>query len=360
MAFIAASVSAAPLTNFDSYDGSLDLGVWNTAAKVNSADYSGKYRFDGGLTIGVGGPWGLQYRYHNMNTKSNTYSFFGNNSGLYSSHYEGTSNEFNVLYSLGKDSHVALFAGVNRVSSRLVNSGYINNAPSGNQSVFQGGLVATAPLGKHLEGYLLGGVGSHGLFQAEAGLSAKLSDDWQANVGYRWFQINNALNDNNYNPDVKVKGVTFGLTYLFGKKGTSAVTPVQEEPVAVEEPVVEETPVVVQQPVQKIIIQDVLFDFDKDTLPQQAYPILDNVVPVARDNPSWTYLLVGNTDSKGSKAYNMDLSLRRVKTVQNYLINQGVPADRLSIAENGELQPKTTNDTPEGRAQNRRVEVHIN
>jgi len=118
--------------------------------------------------------------------------------------------------------------------------------------------------------------------------------------------------------------------------------------------------VVGQSTVEKIVIQDVLFDFDKDTLQQQAYPILDNVVTVVKNNPSRTILLIGNTDSNGLKAYNMDLSLRRAQTVQNYLISQGVPANLLSIEKEGELQPKETNATAEGRAQNRRVEIHIN
>ncbi|MDR3590313.1 MAG: OmpA family protein [Negativicutes bacterium] len=361
MAFFVAAVQAAPLTNFDSYSGSVDLGGWKTAATVDSLDYSGLYRFNGGLTVGVGGPWGLQYRYYDMNTKANTYSFLGGGLGLYSQHFEGTTNEFNVLYSLGKDSHVALFAGVNRVSSRLITSGFIDQTLTSNRSIFQGGLIATMPLGDSFEGYLSGGIGAHRLAQAEVGLSAKLSDDWQANVGYRWFRINHAFNENNL--DVKVKGITFGVTYLFGKK-EAPVVPAVQPPAALQPPAVVQPalqpPVVVQPPAQKIVLQSALFDFDKDTLQQQAYPILDNVVALARQNPDWTFLLTGNTDSRGTDAYNMDLSLRRVKTVQNYFISQGVSTNRLSIDEKGERQPVATNDTAEGRAANRRVEIHIN
>ena len=371
--FIAATAQAGPLTNFDSYRGSVDLGVWKTAATVGSEDYGGLYRFNGALTVGVGGPWGLQYRYHNMDTKNNLYPYFINTQqvGLYSEHYKGTTNEFNLLYSLGKDSHWALFAGLNRVSSQLVRSGYINNTLEGTQSVFQGGLVGTIPLGHRVDAYLLGGLGSHGLSQLEAGLSAKVSNDWQANVGYRSFQIDNAVSA--ANGDVKVKGITFGLTYLFGSKTASAATPVQssdgkdstvgQQPVGQQaigqEPVGQQV-AVAQPPAQKVILQSVLFDFDKDTLQQQAYPILGNVVTVANNNPSWTYVLIGNTDSTGPAAYNLDLSKRRVQTVQNYLINQGIPASHLSIDEKGEGQPISTNDTAEGRAQNRRVEIHIN
>lgn len=54
------------------------------------------------------------------------------------------------------------------------------------------------------------------------------------------------------------------------------------------------------------------------------------------------------------------MSLRRVKTVQNYLINKGVPANHLSIAEKGKSQPKETNATAQGRAENRNVGIHSN
>ncbi|MBC8016619.1 MAG: OmpA family protein [Sporomusaceae bacterium] len=357
MTFMAATVSAAPLTNFDTNKGSLDLGVWNTDTVVNHGDdFSGLNRFNGGLTVGVGGPWGLQYRYFGMKTKPNTYStVIPDPIGEYSSHFKGSTNEFNVLYSLGKNSRVALFAGVNKVSGEFITSSAIpglSSTQKGSESILQGGLVATIPLSKSVDAYALAGFGSHKLRQAELGISAKLSDDWQANVGYRGFHVNH-LDDT---LSVKTKGITFGATYLFGKKAAAVVPPV----VVVQPPVIVQPPVVVQPPVQRVVLQSILFDFDKDTLQQQAYPLLAKVIDVANKNPNWTYLLVGNTDSKGTDAYNMDLSLRRVKTVQNYLINQGIPSRLLTIDEKGEGQPIATNETEEGRAQNRRVEIHIN
>jgi len=194
MALMAASASAAPLTNFDTNKGSLDLGVWHTGTIVNHGeDFSGANRINGGLTVGVGGPWGLQYRYFDMQTNSNTHSsVFPAPVGQYSNQYKGSTNEFNVLYSLGKN--VALFAGVNKVSGNLVSSSPIsslNSNQEANQSLFQGGVVATMPLGHSVDGYALAGFGTHKLRQAELGLSAKLSDGLQANVGYRGFHVNN-------------------------------------------------------------------------------------------------------------------------------------------------------------------------
>ena len=349
---MAASASAAPLTNFDTYNGSIDLGAWDTGTIVNHTEkFSGANRINGGVTVGVGGPWGLQYRYFDMKTNSNNHTSV-DPAGEYSNRYKGSTNEFNVLYSLGKNSRVALFAGVNKVSGKYISSSAIsglNSSQEADQSFAQGGVVATIPLSKNLDAYGLAGFGSHKLRQAEVGLSAQVSDDLQANVGYRGFHVNN-IDDTSLS--VKHKGLTFGVTYMFGKKAAAAVV---VPPVVIVQP-----PVVVVQPAKKIVLQSVLFDFDKDTLQQQAYPILAKVIDVANQNPNWTYLLVGNADSKGTDAYNKDLSLRRVKTVQNYLIDQGIPSRLLSIDEKGESHPIATNETEEGRTQNRRVEIQVN
>jgi OOP family OmpA-OmpF porin len=66
----------------------------------------------------------------------------------------------------------------------------------------------------------------------------------------------------------------------------------------------------------------------------------------------------GHTDSIGSVSYNLKLSERRANSVRDYLITQGVPADRLEAKGFGKSQPVASNDTPEGRAMNRRVELH--
>jgi outer membrane protein OmpA-like peptidoglycan-associated protein len=67
----------------------------------------------------------------------------------------------------------------------------------------------------------------------------------------------------------------------------------------------------------------------------------------------------GHTDSVGSDAYNMGLSERRARTVADQLIAQGVAAEKVSIEGFGESKPVASNDTEEGRASNRRVEIHV-
>jgi len=68
--------------------------------------------------------------------------------------------------------------------------------------------------------------------------------------------------------------------------------------------------------------------------------------------------VAGHTDSRGSDAYNMDLSLRRAQSVRDYLVTKGIPSDRLVINGYGESQPIADNTTEEGRFQNRRVELN--
>jgi OOP family OmpA-OmpF porin len=69
--------------------------------------------------------------------------------------------------------------------------------------------------------------------------------------------------------------------------------------------------------------------------------------------------VAGHTDSTGSETYNQGLSERRANSVKDYLTSQGVTATRLSAKGYGEAQPVASNDTKEGRAENRRVELIV-
>jgi len=110
-------------------------------------------------------------------------------------------------------------------------------------------------------------------------------------------------------------------------------------------------------PKKKIILRGVNFDFDKATLQPQGKPILDEAAKILKENPSINVQVQGHTDSIGSVEYNLRLSDRRAATVKNYLVSQGVAASRLTTQGFGKANPVATNDTAEGRAQNRRVEL---
>lgn len=87
---------------------------------------------------------------------------------------------------------------------------------------------------------------------------------------------------------------------------------------------------------------------------------MDHFVQVAKANPNDTFKLVGNTDAKGTDAYNDDLSKRRVDNVAAYAESQGIPATQMQLDYKGKTDPVSTNDTDQGRADNRRVDIWQN
>jgi outer membrane protein OmpA-like peptidoglycan-associated protein len=101
------------------------------------------------------------------------------------------------------------------------------------------------------------------------------------------------------------------------------------------------------------------FQTAKSVILPKSFPILNNVVKVAKENPTYFLIINGHTDSQGDDARNLKLSDDRANAVRLYLINHGVPAVRLESHGYGETQPIETNDTPEGRAKNRRVEFKV-
>ena len=77
------------------------------------------------------------------------------------------------------------------------------------------------------------------------------------------------------------------------------------------------------------------------------------------DNPEMNILIIGHTDNVGTDTYNQKLSEGRAKSVRNEMVRRGIDPDRIEWKGMGESQPITTNDTEEGRATNRRVEIKI-
>ncbi|WP_332762411.1 OmpA family protein [Pseudomonas koreensis] len=104
----------------------------------------------------------------------------------------------------------------------------------------------------------------------------------------------------------------------------------------------------------------VLFDFDKSDLTPAATTQLDALMDKLRNADVVSIKVIGHTDSKGSDAYNQALSERRASSVASYLLSQGLAPGKLTSEGRGESEPVADNATDEGRAQNRRVELHIN
>ena len=101
------------------------------------------------------------------------------------------------------------------------------------------------------------------------------------------------------------------------------------------------------------------FDFDKSNVKEEYYDLLHNLKEFIEQN-NYEVTIVGHTDSVGSNQYNFGLSRRRAESVKAKLLEFGLAEERIvGIEAMGEEQPIATNDTSEGRAQNRRVEFKL-
>ena len=113
-------------------------------------------------------------------------------------------------------------------------------------------------------------------------------------------------------------------------------------------------------PVKKaIVLRSVHFDFNKADIRPDAYPVLNEAAETLNNEGSVAVIVIGHTDSIGSDAYNLKLSKRRADAVAKYLTSHGVNAKRIKTEGAGKSKPVASNDTPDGRAQNRRVELHV-
>jgi outer membrane protein OmpA-like peptidoglycan-associated protein len=103
----------------------------------------------------------------------------------------------------------------------------------------------------------------------------------------------------------------------------------------------------------------ITFAYDSDAVQPQFQPTLNEVASVLTQYPKTYIDIYGHTDADGSEAYNQGLSERRATSVQNYLAAKGVQSVRMATKGYGETQPIASNETAEGKAQNRRVEIKI-
>ena len=101
------------------------------------------------------------------------------------------------------------------------------------------------------------------------------------------------------------------------------------------------------------------FDFNSAKVKPEYLPKIKEVVEFLKAHPAYKAEIQGHTDSIGSAAYNKKLSERRAKAVYDIMVKMGIDPDRLTYVGYGEEMPIADNSTPEGRAKNRRVEVHI-
>ncbi|NOZ93116.1 MAG: OmpA family protein [Acidobacteria bacterium] len=110
----------------------------------------------------------------------------------------------------------------------------------------------------------------------------------------------------------------------------------------------------------KVIVNNrILFDLDSAVLQPAALPTLNDMADVLNRYPKARIIVTGYTDSSGDEEHNLKLSERRAQSVANYLISRGVDPSRITAVGLGESDPIDTNQTPQGRQNNRRVEFRI-
>jgi OOP family OmpA-OmpF porin len=140
-----------------------------------------------------------------------------------------------------------------------------------------------------------------------------------------------------------------GVKYSFAPPRAAPPAPVPPAPAARPAPPVR----------RKIVLRGVHFDFDKSTIRADARPVLDEAIATLKQEGGIAVIAEGYTDSVGTDAYNMKLSQRRAKAVRDYLVTGGISPRRITAEGFGETHPVASNDTADGRAQNRRVELRV-
>lgn len=126
-------------------------------------------------------------------------------------------------------------------------------------------------------------------------------------------------------------------------------------------PAPEPAPQRVEITADKIVITEkIQFDFNQASIKPESHGLLDEIAGVIKANPQLRKISIeGHTDSDGSDAYNLKLSRDRAAAVMRYLTEHGVEASRLASNGFGEQKPIASNDTPEGKEKNRRVDFLI-
>lgn len=109
----------------------------------------------------------------------------------------------------------------------------------------------------------------------------------------------------------------------------------------------------------KAVSSKIAFENNSFELTKNSIPELDKLVKILKDKPNSILRIDAHTDSKGSDDYNLLLSYKRGKEVKSKLISKGIPEENVVFEIHGENEPVDSNETPEGRANNRRVEISI-
>lgn len=210
---------------------------------------------------------------------------------------------------------------------------------------------------------------SHGgeddvVLSAGIGLEKQLSSDWALRVEYQYFDDF----DDNFVQDLNSNLLSVGVSYSFGT-GTATAAGAASAAAATQapsEPIAEPETVVVEEEAEVVVTKAQTESFSQGTFATNSTELSDEgkaavqpIVEVLQTYPQSTVNIVGHTDSTGAAEYNMMISKKRAAAVAAYIEEQGIESSRITASGEGEENPIASNDTAEGRAQNRRVEATI-
>ncbi|WP_028779999.1 OmpA family protein [Shewanella sp. 38A_GOM-205m] len=190
----------------------------------------------------------------------------------------------------------------------------------------------------------------------EIGLNYRATPNIRMSIGYKYVDGIGSSSTGKYDSHA----LLLGVDYVFGGSNKEKIKLKKEtdykEP---EVKVIKTTSTKNYTFSEETIGGDYSFGFDSAALSRHFIMRLAEVASTLKSYPQAKVNIVGHTDSSGSDSYNQKLSLRRAQAVASQLHSLGVQESQISVSGKGELMPVASNATPQGRAQNRRVEVII-
>lgn len=158
-------------------------------------------------------------------------------------------------------------------------------------------------------------------------------------------------------------GFSIGLAFTLGGGKTAAADTkknevAKAEPRRLAEPKIHDTLFVLVKG-KTVVLRGVNFEFNKATLTRESERILWRAHRAMVANPEVRVVITGHTDNVGGKEFNQGLSLERAQAVRNWLVEKGIASNRMRTVGKGENEPVASNETEEGRAENRRIEFFV-